>query len=163
VHKSEINAVKVNIKNINQLLEAEMEILENFKTNGIDLDEFLIQPYIKPRFEILIGGFRDPAFGPMIMFGSGGKYVEIYNDTAIKSAYLNEDDIEELIATTKMGKLLDGVRGETAIDKTKIKEIIKSAAQMMVDNPSILEFDFNPVIISEHNTIYAVDVRIKLS
>ncbi|MHB8853059.1 MAG: acetate--CoA ligase family protein [Ignavibacteriaceae bacterium] len=163
VHKSELNAVKVNIKNINQLLEAEMEILENFKTKGIDLDEFLIQPYIKPRFEILIGGFRDPAFGPMIMFGSGGKYVEIYNDTAIKSAYLNDNDIDELIATTKMGRLLEGVRGETAIDKTKIKGIIKSAAQMMVDNPSILEFDFNPVIISEHNTIYAVDVRIKLS
>ena len=163
VHKSEINAVKVNIKNINQLLEAEMEILENFKTNGIDLDEFLIQPYIKPRFEILIGGFRDPAFGPVIMFGSGGKYVEIYNDTAIKSAYLNDNDIDELISATKMGKLLEGVRGETAIDKTKIKEIIQSAAQMMVDNPSILEFDFNPVIISEHNSIYAADVRIKLS
>ncbi|HUX92765.1 MAG TPA: acetate--CoA ligase family protein, partial [Ignavibacteriaceae bacterium] len=104
-----------------------------------------------------------PAFGPVIMFGTGGKYVEILNDTAIKSAYLNDNDIDELIAATKMGKLLNGVRGETAIDKTKIKEIIKSAAQMMVDNPSILEFDFNPVIISEHNTIYVVDVRIKLS
>lgn len=163
IHKSELNAVKINIKSINELLESEMEILENFKNHGLELDGFLVQPYIKARFELLIGGFRDPAFGPIIMFGTGGKYVEVYNDTAIISAHINDYDIEELIASTKMGRLLEGVRGEKAFDKSKVKDIIKSAAQMMLDNPSILEFDFNPVIISEHDLITAVDVRIKLS
>ncbi|MHB1686477.1 MAG: acetate--CoA ligase family protein [Ignavibacteriaceae bacterium] len=163
IHKSDLNAVKVNIKNINELLEAEMEILENFRRNKINMDEFLLQSFIKPRFEILIGGFKDPDFGPMIMFGSGGKYVEVYNDTSLKSAYLTDNDINEMISETKIGKVLDGVRGENPVDKTKLKEIIKASAQMMLDNPLISEFDFNPIIISEHDSIYAVDVRIKLT
>jgi len=163
IHKSDFNAVKVNIKNVNELLQAEMEILESFRQKKIPLDEFLIQPFVKPRFEILIGGFRDPSFGPMIMFGGGGKYVEIYNDTSLRSVYLNEADINEMISETKIGRLLEGVRGEKPIDKNKLIEIIKSSAQMLLDNLSILEFDFNPLIISETNSIYAVDVRIKLS
>ncbi len=163
IHKSEFNAVKVNIKNINELLEAEMEILESFKEKRIHLDEFIVQPFIKPRFEILIGGFRDPAFGPMIMFGSGGKYVEIINDTSLRSAYLSEVDIEEMIAETKIGLLLKGVRGEKPVKMSKIVEIIKSSAQLLLDNISVSEFDFNPVIISDNDSIYSVDTRIKLN
>lgn len=163
IHKSEFNAVKVNIKNINELLEAEMEILESFKEKRIHLDEFIVQPFVKPRFEILIGGFRDPAFGPMIMFGSGGKYVEIFNDTSLRSAYLSEFDIEEMIAETKIGLLLKGVRGEKPVKMSKIVEIIKSSAQLLLDNISVSEFDFNPVIISDNDSIYSVDTRIKLN
>ena len=163
IHKSEFNAVKVNIKNINELLEAEMEILESFKEKRIHLDEFVVQPYIKPRFELLIGGFRDPSFGPMIMFGSGGKYVEIFNDTSLRSAYLTECDIEEMISETKIGMLLKGVRGEKPVEMDKIVEIIKSSAQLLLDNISISEFDINPVIISNNDSIYSVDTRIKLN
>ena len=163
IHKSEFNAVKVNIKNINELLEAEMEILQSFKEKKIHLDEFLVQPFIKPRFELLIGGFRDPSFGPMIMFGSGGKYVEVFNDTTIRSAYLSEFDIVEMISETKIGTLLKGVRGENPVNMGKVIEIIKSSAQLLLDNNSISEFDINPVIISDNDSIYSVDTRIKLN
>ena len=78
VHKSELNAVKLNIKNEEELRKAAQEIANSFLKNNFKLEEFLIQPFITAKHEILIGGFRDASFGPMIMFGSGGKYVEVF-------------------------------------------------------------------------------------
>ncbi len=161
IHKSEIDAVKINIKSFEELLQAEMDILESFNKKNLILEDFLVQPYIKPKHEILVGGFRDPVFGPMVMFGSGGKYVEIFNDICMKSAYLSDKDIEEMINRTKMGELLKGVRGESPFELSEIKELIKSSARMILDNPSITEFDFNPVILSKNDQIFVVDVRIK--
>lgn len=161
IHKSEINAVKIDIKSFEELLRAEMDILESFNKNSLKLEEFLVQPYIKPKHEILIGGFRDPVFGPMIVFGSGGKYVEVIKDVCMKSAYLCTKDTDEIIASTKMGELLKGVRGDPPVDLSELKELIKSSAQMLMDNPTIKEFDFNPVIIEKNDGIFVADVRIK--
>ena len=163
VHKSELDAVKLNIKNAHDLLIAAKYVSKIFKQNKITLEQFLIQPFIKAKHEILIGGFRDNSFGPMIMFGSGGKYVEVYDDTCLKSAYLNDDDVEEIISGTKIGKILKGVRGEKFVNLRKIKNLIKSSAQMMLDNQRINEFDFNPVIITEDDSLFIVDARIKLA
>ncbi len=163
IHKSDINGVNVNIKNREKLFEAEMKILCSFKEHNIPLEKFLIQPYIKGKHELLIGGFRDSNFGPMIMFGTGGKYVEAYDDTALKSAYISDEDIDEIISSTKIGKILGGIRGEKPIDLLPLKQLIKSSAQMMLDNPNISEFDFNPVIVTNGGTLSIVDARIKLS
>lgn len=162
IHKSELDAVKVNIKNVNELIADADTIRNNFERNGIELQGFLVQPYVKPKYELLIGGIRDSSFGPVVMFGSGGKYVEVYEDTCIKSAYLTDKDIDEMIEDTKIGTIIKGVRGDKPADIMKIKEIIKSSAQMMLDNTSILEFDFNPLIIAEDNSIHLVDIRIKV-
>lgn len=113
IHKTELEAVKLNIKNADELIIAGDSISSNFKKNKIDLEKFLIQPFIKAKHEILIGGFRDSSFGPMIMFGSGGKYVEVYNDTCLKSAYLCDEDVDEIIERTNIGKILNGVRRKT--------------------------------------------------
>ncbi|MCL5031484.1 MAG: acetate--CoA ligase family protein [Bacteroidetes bacterium] len=163
VHKSELDTVKLNIKNAHDLLIAAKYVSKIFKQNKISLEQFLIQPFIKAKHEILIGGFRDNSFGPMIMFGSGGKYVEVYDDTCLKSAYLNDDDVEEIISGSKIGRILNGVRGEKSVDLQKIKNLIKSSAQMMLDNQRISEFDFNPVIITEDESLFIVDARIKLA
>lgn len=161
IHKSEIHAVKIDIKSFEELLQAEMDILESFNKKNLILEDFLVQPYIKPKHEILVGGFRDPVFGPIVTFGSGGKYVEIFNDICMKSAYLSDKDIEEMINRTKIGELLKGVRGESPIELSEVKELIKSSARMLLDNPPITEFDFNPVILSKNDQIFVVDVRIK--
>ncbi len=162
IHKSEFNAVKIDIKNIDELLDSAKSVTANFKKNKIELEGFLIQPYVRPKHEILIGGYRDSSFGPMIMFGSGGKYVEVYDDTCLKSTYLNDDDLEEIIDRTKIGKILKGVRGENPFEISKIKNIIKSSAQMMLDNPEISEFDFNPLIFGEDGSMFIVDARIRI-
>ncbi|MBU1678105.1 MAG: acetate--CoA ligase family protein [Bacteroidetes bacterium] len=161
IHKSEMEAVKLNIPSREQLSSAAEEMSSQFSKNNFQLDSFLIQPYIKVKHEILIGGYRDPSFGPVIVFGAGGKYVEVINDTALRSAYLIEDDIDEMIESTIMGKILKGVRGEKPCDIDKLKSIIASAAAMMIECNQTAEFDINPLIVAEDNSFHAVDIRIK--
>jgi acetyl coenzyme A synthetase (ADP forming)-like protein len=161
VHKSELHAVKLNIKTKEELINAADEITANFKKYHFKIEEFLVQPYLKAKHEVLVGGFRDHSFGPIIMFGTGGKYVEVICDTSIKSAYLTDYDIDDMINSTAIGKILHGVRGEDPVDMEKLKSVIKSSAKMFIENDNIVEFDFNPLIISEHNFIHAVDIRIK--
>jgi acetyltransferase len=162
IHKSEFNAVKLNLRTKEEVSNAASEIAGEFKKHGFIVDDYIIQPFVKTKHELLIGGFRDPSFGPMIMFGSGGKYVEVFQDTVIKSAYLIPDDVDEMINKTKIGKILNGVRGEKPVDLVKLKSIILSAAQMLLDHDEISEFDINPLSVDEKNTFTAVDVRIRI-
>ncbi len=161
IHKTELNAVRLNIKSLNELIAEADVMIKDFKGKNLIVESFLIQPFIKMKHELLIGGFRDNDFGPMVMFGTGGKYVEVYEDTAMRSAYLTETDIEEMIAETKIGKIIKGVRGEVPVDIVKIKNVIKSVAQMMLDNEQLTESDLNPLIVDENNNLFAVDIRIK--
>ena len=163
IHKSDLDAVKLNIKNFDELKIKSSEIIKSFRQNDLEVEEFLIQPFVSQKYEILIGGFRDRSFGPVIMFGSGGKYVEVLDDTSTKSAYLSDADIEDMINSTKIGKILNGVRGEAPVSLSGLKKLLKSASQMLIENEEITEFDFNPVIIAEDNSIHIVDVRIKVN
>lgn len=163
VHKTEMSAVKLNIKDKEALIAAAEEIKASFAKHNYTVEEFLIQPFIKTKHELLIGGFRDPSFGPIIMFGTGGKYVEVYNDTSIKSAFISDADIDDMINSTSIGKILKGVRGEAPSDIKELKRIIKSSARMIAENSNIMEFDLNPLLVTEENKFYAVDARIKFA
>ena len=161
VHKSDLKGVVLNIKDKTELEKQADEMQKNFEQKKLKLDSFLIQPYIHTKFELLVGGFRDPSFGPMVMFGTGGKYVEYVDDTVIRSAYLTDFDIEEMINKTKIGKIIQGVRGEESADMYKIKNTIKSVAQMMLIHKEVTECDLNPLVVTKDNNIFAVDIRIK--
>ncbi|MEW6195036.1 MAG: acetate--CoA ligase family protein [Bacteroidota bacterium] len=163
IHKSELSAVKVNLRSKEELLHDSGEILKSFSVSGLVVEKFLVQQFINPKHELLIGGFRDPSFGPIIMFGSGGKYVEVFDDTSIRSCYLCEEDIYEMINSTRIGTILKGIRGEPPVDLAGLKKIINSCARMMLENPNITEFDLNPLIVSGDNKYCAVDIRIKTS
>ena len=161
IHKTELNAVRLNIGSHEELISAADKMLHDFKDKNLNINSFLIQPFIKTRHEILIGGFSDKDFGPMVMFGTGGKYVEVYEDTSMRSAYMTEKDALKMIDETRIGRILKGVRGETPADIQRIKEVILSVAQMMIDNEKLTECDLNPLIVDENNELYAVDIRIK--
>ncbi|MCX7612171.1 MAG: acetate--CoA ligase family protein, partial [Ignavibacterium sp.] len=161
IHKSELGAVIVDVKNFEELKAAINQLKVKLEMKSLRLEKLLIQDYLKTKFELLIGAFRDKSFGPMIMFGSGGKYVEYIDDVKICSAYLNESDLENLINSTKIGKIIQGVRGEKSVDINSIKLILKNLAQMVIDYDEIKELDINPLIITQDHEILAVDVRIK--
>lgn len=161
IHKTELNAVRLNVRNLGEMINAAEEIKDSFSAKGFYVEEFLIQPFINTKHELLIGGFRDPSFGPVIMFGSGGKYVEAFADTSIRSCYISEADIDEMILETRIGRILKGVRGENEADLQSLKKIIRLSAAMMIENGNITEFDFNPLILDTSGCYHAVDVRIK--
>ncbi len=161
IHKTDLKGVVLNIKTKSELIKTAEEMIWNFSSKSIQLDKFLIQPFLKTKYELLVGAFRDPSFGPMIMFGSGGKYVEYLDDTVMRSAYLTDNDIDEMIDSTKIGKIIQGVRGEEPIDIKVVKLAIKNLAQMIVNHKEISEVDLNPLLVTSENKIIAVDVRIK--
>jgi acetyltransferase len=161
IHKTDLRGVVLNIESKDELIKTAEEMIWNFSAKNIQLDSFLIQPFLKTKFELLVGAFRDPSFGPMIMFGSGGKYVEYIDDTVMRSAYLTDYDIDEMINLTKIGKIIQGVRGEVSVDMKAIKSVIKNLAQMMINQKEITEVDLNPLLVTTDNKIFAVDVRVK--
>ncbi len=162
IHKTELNAVKLNIKNKADLRKAAKEIKNNFSKSGFEVENFLVQKFVKTKQELLIGGFRDVSFGSVIMFGAGGKYVEVIGDTSIRSAYMCDRDIDDMINEIAIGKILRGLRGEKQCDIVTLKQIIFSCAKMMIDNKNIVEFDMNPLIFGEDGKYYGVDVRIRV-
>lgn len=161
IHKTDLKGVVLNIKTKSELIKTCEKMIWDFSSRNIQLDSFLIQPFLTSKFELLVGAFRDHSFGPMIMFGSGGKYVEYLDDTVMRSAYLTENDVDEMINSTKIGKIIQGVRGEDSVDINTLKTVIKNLAQMMINHKEIMEVDLNPLMITSENKIFAVDVRIK--
>lgn len=161
IHKSELNAIRLNIHTKEELVNSAEEIKNNFKSFGYEVENFLIQQFVKPKLELLIGGFRDNSFGPVIMFGTGGKYVEVYDDTSIKSCFMCNEDLDNIVNETKVGKILKGVRGENPADINQLKKIINNLANMFLENNSFKEFDVNPLILTQEGKFYIVDFRIK--
>lgn len=162
-HKSDFGAVELNIKNEKELITAVKSIKERMQNHHLIPESFLIQPFHKGRFELLIGGFRDSSFGPMITFGLGGKYVNYFEDFAMRSAFVTSDEIREMIFETKIGAILKGVRGESPIEIDHLISIISNSCKMLRENKNLLEFDINPLIVTENNELVIVDFRIKLS
>ncbi len=160
-HKSDTGAVEINIKTKAELMRSAKKIKDRMNASGFEVEKFLIQPFVSAKHELLIGGFRDESFGPVIMFGSGGKYVEQIDDTEIRSAFLTENDAVEMTLSTKIGKILQGVRGEKPADLKRLTSIILRAAKMLRENENLIEFDINPLILTDYGRFLAVDFRIK--
>ncbi len=112
--------------------------------------------------EIIIGFKRDDQFGPLIMFGLGGIYVEVLKDIAFWLAPLSREDATGIIREIKSYLLLKGVRGEAPVNFEALEHILLSMSQLAVDFPEIVEADFNPVLVNSEKAIVA-DVRLTLA
>ncbi|KAF5048421.1 ATP-grasp domain protein [anaerobic digester metagenome] len=112
--------------------------------------------------EIIIGFKRDEQFGPLLMFGLGGIYVEILKDIAFRLAPLGRDDAKNIIREIKSYMLLKGVRGEPPVNFQAIEDILLTMSELALDFPEIQEAEFNPVLVNAEKAVVA-DVRITLS
>lgn len=165
VHKSESGGVKVGIRNQDQARKAFNDILASVKSYNPDatVKGVLVQEMIESAKETILGSTRDPMFGPLIMFGLGGIYVEILKDVVFRLAPINGQDAKEMIESIKTIKLLKGARGEQPSDIEGIEESLQRLSQLVTDFPEIEEFDMNPMLVLEKGKgVRAVDVRIGL-
>ena len=161
IHKSDAGGIKLNLKDEEEVQNAFEEIVANackFTTRDRVLGA-LISPMVADGQECIIGMIRDPQFGPVIMFGLGGIFVEILKDVSFRVAPLTEKDIDEMIKEIKGYKILTGVRGEKPKDIEAIKDILTKLSEIVIDNPEIKEIDLNPVIVHEKG-VSIVDSRI---
>jgi len=163
IHKSDAGGIKLNLKDAAEVGKAFSDIMGNAEkaTTGERIVGTLISPMAAPGQECIIGMIRDAQFGPVIMFGLGGIFVEVLKDVSFRVVPLAQEDIDDMIKEIKGYKVLTGIRGEKAKDVDALKDIIAKLSQMAIDNPEITEIDLNPVIVHEKGASI-VDSRIIL-
>jgi acetate---CoA ligase (ADP-forming) len=164
-HKSDVGAVAVGIRDadaLRQRFERMMtEVPENAGISVDDIDGVLVQKMVGGGKETIVGMHTDPSFGPVLMFGLGGIYVEALADVAFRVQPVSDVDAHEMVRSIRGVKLLQGVRGEPASDLGKIEDVIQRISQLVGDHPEIRELDINPWIALPEGGI-AVDGRISV-
>ena len=161
LHKTDIGGVKINLKSKSEVKKACYEILNSVRKNKprIKIDGILVQEMIKDGQEVILGMKRDPQFGPLLMFGLGGIYVEVLKDVSFGLAPLSRREAQEMIHEIKTFKILKGVRGQKSVDIKAIENCLLNLSNLSLDFPKIKEIDINPLIVKERGAV-AVDARI---
>jgi len=166
LHKSDAQAVVVNIKNDNELKEAYQRITHNMlRVNpSAVIDGVLVEKMATEGKEIIIGMKRDTSFGPLIMFGMGGVFVELFEDVAFRIAPLTLEDAEEMIKSTKAYQLLNGWRGGETYHIRAIQDVIIKISQLAINIPKISEIEINPLrVFPDGRGALALDCRMILN
>lgn len=159
-HKSDIGGVKTGLRNDADVQKAWNEIKESADKHHVDLKGVLVQKMIENGQEVIIGFKRDPQFGPMILFGTGGTDVELYKDTQTAIAPLCEIEAQNLVDGTIAGKKLKGWRGSPKADMDAVLRTLKAMSYLAVHYPEIHELEINPLyVMKEGEGVCAVDVR----
>ena len=162
-HKSDVGGVAINIANRRALLAATTEMektLKRLKPRPA-IDGFLVQEMAPSGIECFVGGRRDQAFGPIVIVGLGGVFIEIFKDTAIALAPVTKREAADMLKELKAYPLLQGVRGKGRADIKALIEVICRVSTLLTNCPEINEMDLNPVIVHpEGQGVSIVDARV---
>ncbi|MDI6764923.1 MAG: acetate--CoA ligase family protein [Thermodesulfobacteriota bacterium] len=162
-HKTDSGGVRLSLNNMKEVKSAYHEIIEgvlkqypNAVIQGVS-----VQKMAKPGTEVIVGTSKDPQFGPVIMFGLGGIFVEVLKDVSFRIIPLSRKDALEMIEEIRGYPLLQGYRGKESVDIPALTEIILKISRVMEENPKIKELELNPIIAYKKGAL-AIDARIIL-
>jgi len=156
VHKSEHNGVAVGIKDGKELRETFKRFSQSGGFNGVLVEEML------SGIELIIGAKVDLQFGPVILFGIGGIWVEIYRDVILRMAPLQPKDVDSMVKCLKGHRILEGYRGADPVNLQELKRLLVTFSNLVMDLEKYMEsIDLNPVICSSNRCVVA-DARIML-
>ena len=166
LHKSDAGGVKVNIKDEQAAREAYQTILDNAKAYKADanIHGVAVQEMAPWGTEVILGSVNDPTFGPTMMFGLGGIFVEVLKDVTFRVAPVSQNQAKNMLGEIRGAPILRGVRGEAPRDQKALAETISRYSKMILDlRDEISESDANPVLVYEEGKgIKVVDARIIL-
>jgi len=166
LHKSDVGGVRLGIRSRQEAMDAYELMMLRIRRYAPDatLRGVFVQEMVASGREVIVGSTRDPQFGPMIMFGLGGIYVEVLKDVSFRLAPLGERHARRMINEVRAAALLRGARGEKPSDIDAIVDTLLTVSQMVTDFPEILEMDINPLKVGEVGEgAVAVDARITIS
>ncbi|HUL62458.1 MAG TPA: acetate--CoA ligase family protein, partial [Methanocella sp.] len=166
VHKSDVGGVRVDLADDAAVVAAYNRMIRDVRTAvpNCQISGVLLQQMAVGGKEVILGMNRDPQWGPMLMFGLGGIYVEVLKDVQFRIAPLSEKDALGMIYGIKTHQLLEGVRGEKPADVPKLVELLERLSQLVTDFPDILELDINPVKVYEKGKgCLALDARMTIA
>jgi acetyltransferase len=162
-HKSDVGGVRLNIHNHKELAGAITGMDKAFKkiTPPLTIDGFLIQEMAADGVECFVGGRQDPVFGPIVIAGLGGIFLEIFKDTSIRLAPVTKNEAMDMLKKLKAYPVLQGARGKKTTDMDAFCDVICRVSQLLTMTPDIAEIDLNPVIIHEKGKgVSIVDCRL---
>lgn len=165
-HKTDVGGVRVNIGSEEKLRAEYRDLVARLTERGLadGLEGVIIQEMVKSSRELVCGVAADPQYGPMIMFGTGGVFVEVMKDVGFALAPLTDADAHDLVRSVKAFKLLEGARGTKPADIARVEETLLRLSQLVTDFASVCELDINPLMISDATgEAIAVDGRIKIA
>ena len=159
IHKTDREGVVLGIQDAAGLAAAFRDLADRFGPFA-DGEGVLVQSMAATGVEAVVGGTRDPVFGPVVMVGLGGVLVELQKDVQLRLAPLTLDEAREAIRCLRGVGIMDGVRGRPAADVDALARVVVAVADLLAGDPTIQEIDLNPVIIHAAGCT-AVDVRIR--
>ena len=163
IHKSDSGGVKLSLNNVSEVKKAYDEILKKVKKQYPDavIHGVSVQKMVRPGTEVIVGVSKDPQFGPVIMFGLGGIFVEVLKDVTFRVIPVEQRDAREMIKEVKGYPLLQGYRGKESANISAIVEIILKISKLIEENPQIKELELNPIFVYREKAV-GVDARIIL-
>lgn len=164
LHKSDVGGVKVGLKDGGQVRAAYQAIIQAVRSKVPDarLEGILVQRMAPAGLEVIIGGLKDREFGPVVMFGLGGIFVEAIRDVAFRVAPLTRFEALEMIGEIRGRRVLEGARGAPPVDKEALADILVKLGDLLVDRGEVVEVDLNPVFAYPKGAV-AADVRVLLA
>jgi acetyl-CoA synthetase (ADP-forming) len=163
IHKSDSEGVKLSINRITEVKKAYDEILKKVKKqypNAV-IHGVSVQKMVRPGTEVIVGTSKDPQFGPVIMFGLGGIFVELLKDVSFRVIPVERKDAQEMIEEIKGFPLLQGYRGKEPANISVLTDIILKISKFIEANPIVKELELNPIFVYRDRAV-AVDARILL-
>lgn len=163
IHKSDAGGVITGIQNAAELDKAYDRLIDNVKKTcpTAVIEGVVVQKQMPKGVEVVVGGLKNDQFGPVVMFGLGGIYVEVFKDVSFRLAPLDKQEALRQIKETHVYKLLQGVRGEKPCDIDALCEVIVNTGRLLSSFPEIKELDFNPVFCYPDGCV-VVDARLIL-
>jgi len=163
LHKTEAGGVLLDLRSKVEVEKGYDQILDRVRryNSNARLEGVLVQHMAPKGVEVVAGGLRDSQFGPVVLFGLGGIFVEVLKDVTFRVAPLSSLDSREMIQEIRGYSVLKGVRGQRPADEEAIEQILQRTSQIMLENPTIDQLDFNPIMVYEKGASI-VDARIIL-
>ena len=163
IHKRDVGGVITGLKDSEEVSKALGEMKENLANEApkARIECFLLEAMIPTGIELIIGGLRDPQFGPAVMFGTGGFAVELVKDVSFRLAPLNREEVFDMMREVKSYPLLRGFRGSKPVDTEKLASAIMELSDILLEIEAIKEIEINPLLVCEVGAM-AVDARVVL-
>jgi acyl-CoA synthetase (NDP forming) len=163
LHKSDVGGVIVNLRDKSHVRNAYQQIMKNVKKHKVNakIVGVLVQEMAPESTEVIVGSIKDPQFGPALMFGLGGIFVEVLKDVTFRIAPITEEEALEMITEVKAYPLLKGYRNTPPADINAIVQILLSTSKLVMEHQEIKELDLNPIMVYKKGA-KTVDARIVL-
>lgn len=161
LHKTEAGGVRLNLNDGGAVKAAFQQITDRARQAKATVRGVLISRMAPPGIEVIVGVTQDAQFGPVLMFGLGGVFVEVYRDVSFRLVPLAKRDAATMIQEIKAFPMLQGVRGKRSADLDALTDLLLNVSKIAEENPEIAEMDLNPVIVYEKG-LSVVDVRVLL-